>query len=306
MRALHLVSKSLDAARSLISQRRLARGSAAQRALHSHSPLTSAAKGLASANVLTGVKDSALVRSLLLRRFPQTIGVASTLILLSAVCWKVTQGKSVPHRATDLAPERARTAHRLRRGSRRSGSGLQRSAGILEVSPIHKEEQVMAARKGRHEYGKSVNAVTLLKQDHDEVSALLKEFESADRAGKASIAERICAALTVHAQIEEQIFYPAARGVLDDDDMDLVDEADIEHATIKGLVKRLQTAGPSDDHFEALMTVLGEYVKHHVKEEEKQLFPKVRRTNLDLEALGQQLAALKNQLKTSTDVAHAS
>jgi hemerythrin superfamily protein len=161
----------------------------------------------------------------------------------------------------------------------------------------------MAARKGTHEH--AVDAVTLLKQDHDDVSALLKEFASAGGADKAPIAERICEALTVHAQIEEQIFYPAARSVLDDDDMDLVDEADVEHATIKGLVKRIQSSGPSDDHFEALMTVLGEYVKHHVKEEEKQLFPKLRRTDLDLDGLGQQLAALKDQLEASPAVEHA-
>jgi len=150
-----------------------------------------------------------------------------------------------------------------------------------------------------------MDAVTLLKQDHDEVSDLLKEFQSASDAEKEEIAAKICDALTIHAQIEEQIFYPAARSVLDDDDMSLVDEADIEHATIKGLVKRIQGQGPADDHFEALVTVLGEYVKHHVKEEEKQLFPKVRRSGLDLDSVGEQLAELKDQLSSRPEMAPA-
>jgi len=162
----------------------------------------------------------------------------------------------------------------------------------------------MAARKERT--GKHMDAVTLLKHDHDEVSEMLKEFEAATDARKASIAQRICEALTVHAQIEEKIFYPAARSVLDDDDMDLVDEADIEHATIKGLVKRIQSNGPSDNHFEALVTVLGEYVKHHVKEEEKELFPKLKRTDLDLDRVGDELGAMKQRLMSEPTTARAS
>jgi hemerythrin superfamily protein len=166
------------------------------------------------------------------------------------------------------------------------------------------EEQAMAARKERT--GAHMDAVTLLKRDHDDVSDLFEEFESATGARKEAIAQRICEALTVHAQIEEKVFYPAARGVLDDDDMDLMDEADVEHATIKGLVKRIQSKGPSDDHFEALVTVLGEYVKHHVKEEEKELFPKLKRTNLDLDRVGEELAEMKRRLMGDSPGARAS
>jgi hemerythrin superfamily protein len=151
-----------------------------------------------------------------------------------------------------------------------------------------------------------MDAVTLLKHDHDEVSDLLEEFESATDARKASLAQRICEALTVHAQIEEKVFYPAARSVLADVDMDLMDEADIEHATIKGLVKRIQSKGPADDHFEALVTVLGEYVKHHVKEEETELFPKLKRTDLDLDRVGEELAEMKQRLMKDPPVARAS
>jgi hemerythrin superfamily protein len=233
------------------------------------------------------------------------MGVASALILLGAAYWKTTKGRAVAGRSVEPVLRRARKARRLERESRRPSSDLEGRARVLDISPIQKEEQVMAARKGRHEHEGSVDAMTLLKRDHDEVSDLLKQFESADSAGKGSIAERICAALTVHAHIEEEIFYPAARRVLDADDMDLLDEADIEHATIKGLVKRIQASSPADDHFEALVTVLGEYVKHHVKEEEKQLFPKVRRTDLDLDGLGAKLMARKEQLQAAPETAGA-
>ena len=158
----------------------------------------------------------------------------------------------------------------------------------------------MAARKTaaspRRPALKVPDAVTLLKQDHREVSELLEKFESASDAGKRSIAERICKALTLHAQIEEEIFYPAARNVLDAKDLDLVDEADVEHASLKGLIARIERSAPSDDHYEALVAVLGEYVKHHVKEEEHELFPKIRKADLDLQVLGEQLAQRKSAL----------
>lgn len=157
----------------------------------------------------------------------------------------------------------------------------------------------MAARNFRSRVGggRTPDALTLLKQDHREVSDLFEEFESASGARKERIANQICEALTVHAQIEEEIFYPAAREVIEDED--LVDEADVEHATVKGLVARIEQGGPSDEHYEAMVKVLGEYVKHHVKEEEQSLFPQLRGTALDLDALGEQLAARKGELAGS-------
>src|SRR6185436_15831678 len=137
MRAPHFIRQSLDATRSLTSLRRWARA-AANEAPNSVGILSDAAKGVASAIVLTGVRDSALVRSLLLRRFPRTIGVASSLILLGAVCWKATRRKEVPHPAAGLARRSARTARRLGRESRRSTSRLDSRGRTLEVSPIHK------------------------------------------------------------------------------------------------------------------------------------------------------------------------
>lgn len=140
------------------------------------------------------------------------------------------------------------------------------------------------------------DAIKLLKADHREVSDLLEEFESADHEEKARIAQRICAALTVHAQIEEELLYPEAREALDEEDRELVNEADVEHASIKQLVAEVEDSGPEDEHFDARVTVIGEYVKHHVKEEEKELFPKLRETELDLDELGARLATRKAEL----------
>jgi hemerythrin superfamily protein len=140
------------------------------------------------------------------------------------------------------------------------------------------------------------DAVTLLKRDHREVSDLLERYERATGARKSGIVEQICRALTVHAQIEEDVFYPAAREALGDRDADLVNEADVEHASIKDLVSQLQSADASDEHYDARVKVLGEYVKHHVKEEESELFPKLRTTDLDLIELGRQLVARRAEL----------
>jgi len=115
-----------------------------------------------------------------------------------------------------------------------------------------------------------VNALDLLKRDHDEVDELFKQYEdtkdSGDDAQKESLVAQVCEALTVHAQIEEEIFYPAARRALDEDDArDLLDEAAVEHQTLKDLVERLEAAPTDDPLYDAGVKVLSEYVKHHVR-----------------------------------------
>jgi hemerythrin superfamily protein len=147
----------------------------------------------------------------------------------------------------------------------------------------------------------STDAIKLLTEDHKAVKALFKDYEKlakdedAEDEDKLQIAQQICTELTVHAQIEEEIFYPAAREVLDE--ADLVDEADVEHASIKELVGQIESSSPEeDDHFDARVKVLGEYVDHHVKEEEGELFPKLKKSELDLEALGEELASRKEAL----------
>lgn len=101
--------------------------------------------------------------------------------------------------------------------------------------------------------------------------------------------------LTAHATVEEELFYPAAREVLEDDE-DLVDEADVEHATAKELIAQIESSTPDDPHYDAKVKVLGEYIDHRVKEEEDKMFPKLKKTGLDLEGLGADMAARKEEL----------
>jgi hemerythrin superfamily protein len=146
-----------------------------------------------------------------------------------------------------------------------------------------------ASRRGQ-------DAVSLLKADHREVDELVQRYERARSDRKEAIARQICLALTVHAQLEEEMLYPAAREVLGENDADLVDEADVEHATIKRLVSEVERSSPKDSLYDAKVKVIGEYVKHHVREEEKELFPKLQASELDLKALGEQLVARKAAL----------
>lgn len=148
---------------------------------------------------------------------------------------------------------------------------------------------------------RGMNALELLKHDHDEVDEMFKQFEeikdNGDDAEKEQLVAQICDALTIHAQIEEAIFYPAARRALQDKGQDLLDEAAVEHQTLKDIIGRLEMAPTSDPLYDAGVKVLSEYVKHHVKEEENELFPKVRSSDMDLQAIGEQLAERKQQLE---------
>jgi len=143
------------------------------------------------------------------------------------------------------------------------------------------------------------DAIELLKSDHKEVDELFADYEARKEegkgTGKAMIAQQICEALTVHATIEEEIFYPAVRRRVKNA-ASLVDEAAVEHQTLKDIIARLQVAPVDDPLRDAGVKVLSEYVKHHVKEEESELFPKVRASDLDLEALGDELRLRKAAL----------
>ena len=134
--------------------------------------------------------------------------------------------------------------------------------------------------------------------DHDEVEALFKQFQKAknDDSTKSDIVEKVCKALSVHAEIEEEIFYPAARDALDEKGEDMLDEAEVEHASIKSLVEQLKDADPNEEMYDAKVKVLCEYVTHHVKEEEGEMFPKVKKTDLDLDALGAEMMERKTEL----------
>lgn len=139
------------------------------------------------------------------------------------------------------------------------------------------------------------DAIALLKADHGTVSGLFEEYEKADssKKRKALVAE-ICTELSVHAQIEEEIFYPAVKAALKD--KLLVPEATVEHASLKDLIAQIEGVEPDGELYAAKVKVLSEYVKHHVKEEQNEMFPKAKATSLDLAELGVQMAARKTEL----------
>lgn len=145
------------------------------------------------------------------------------------------------------------------------------------------------------------DACTLLDSDHRAVKKLFNEYdELAGSKAKSSLekrrelAERICMELTVHAQIEEEIFYPAVRSAIKE--QDLLDEATVEHASAKDLIAQIQDASDVDEMFDAKVKVLGEYIDHHVKEERNEMFPKARASKLDLIAMRDDLQARKEEL----------
>jgi hemerythrin superfamily protein len=142
---------------------------------------------------------------------------------------------------------------------------------------------------------KTQDALTLLKEDHRAVEKLFKEFENAKGDGrKEKLARQICFELTVHTTIEEEIFYPACKGKIDEDKLK---EAYVEHDAAKLLIAEIEAGnGEGDDYFDAKVQVLGEQIDHHVKEEEDELFPEVRKADIDTKALGEQLAARRREL----------
>lgn len=144
------------------------------------------------------------------------------------------------------------------------------------------------------------DAIQILTADHREVSKIFEQFEKIkdkdDAEKKQSLVQRACDELTIHAQVEEEIFYPALRKALEDDD--LIDEAVVEHISAKQLIAELETMEPGDDLYDAKFTVLGEYVKHHVKEEQNEIFPKAKKSKMDLKQLGQEIAERKEQMKS--------
>ncbi|MBV8147394.1 MAG: hemerythrin domain-containing protein [Gammaproteobacteria bacterium] len=148
---------------------------------------------------------------------------------------------------------------------------------------------------------RDMDAIAALTADHRKVRELFKQFKklkSAEGAGreKAALVKQICTELTIHAAIEEEIFYPAVRVQIDDDD--LMDEALVEHAGAKDLIAQLEGMDPGDDLYDAKVTVLGEQIDHHVEEEEGEIFPKAKKAKVDTEKLGAQLFARKAELKS--------
>jgi hypothetical protein len=144
------------------------------------------------------------------------------------------------------------------------------------------------------------DAISLLKADHREVEGLFKEFEAAEsKSEKQSLATRICQALEMHTQIEEQLFYPSFLDATGD--QDIYDEALVEHDGAKKLVAEIEASAPGEPQFDAKVSVLSEMIKHHVKEEEGMggMFSKARKSKMDLGALGAEIAQRKRELERS-------
>ncbi len=161
---------------------------------------------------------------------------------------------------------------------------------------MEKASPSTSARKGAKTQAQ--DAIAILSADHQKVQALFEQYEALKEDGdseeKSALAAQICLELTVHAQAEEEIFYPAVREAIEDDD--LMDEAEVEHASAKDLIAQLSEADPEDDLYDAKVKVLGEYINHHVEEEEGEMFPKARKAKVDLAALGAEIEARKEEL----------
>jgi hemerythrin superfamily protein len=146
------------------------------------------------------------------------------------------------------------------------------------------------------------DAIALLTADHDEVQQLFKDFEKASGDGrKEKLARKICRELTIHSMIEEEIFYPACEGKVEED---LLKEGYVEHDAAKLLIAEIEAGEPSDEFYDSKVKVLSEEIDHHIQEEEKRmegLFSQARKAGLDMEALGEQLAQRKAELMKQTE-----
>ena len=152
-----------------------------------------------------------------------------------------------------------------------------------------------AKKLTRESAPKAKEATSLLRADHKLVNDLFAEYEkSRSNVRKKQIVSMICKELTIHAQIEEEIFYPAVKQALKD--KELIPEATVEHATLKDLIAQVKDVEPDGEIFDAKIKVLSEYVKHHVKEEQNEIFPKAKESSLDLIEIGAQLAERKAEL----------
>jgi hemerythrin superfamily protein len=160
----------------------------------------------------------------------------------------------------------------------------------------------MPTRKStRKAASRSRDAISLLKADHRQVASWFSSFEkTGSEMRKQQLANRICSALKVHTRIEEEIFYPAFLEQAQEEDMH--HEAVVEHDAAKKLIAEIEAATPTDEYYDAKVTVLSEMIKHHVKEEEQPggMFAKARKSDMDLAELGRRLAARKKQLMNSS------
>lgn len=176
-------------------------------------------------------------------------------------------------------------------------SSTQKSSKSEKASKSTQSEPQVATTRGNRQTSGPTDAVSLLKADHKQVAEWFRQFESArSNESKQRLAQQICAALTVHATIEEEIFYPAFLDATGE--TDIHHEAEIEHQGAKKLIAEIEESGPDDEYFEAKVTVLAELIRHHVNEEEQRdgMFAKAKQSDMDLESVGEQLQTRKDEL----------
>ncbi len=176
-------------------------------------------------------------------------------------------------------------------------SSNQRSSKSDKASKSTRSEPNIDTSRGSKAKSGPMDAIDLLKADHKQVAEWFEQFESARSDEiRQTLAQQICSALTVHATIEEEIFYPAfleATG-----ETDLHHEAEVEHQGARNLIAEIEESDPEDEYFDAKVTVLAELIRHHVNEEEQRdgMFAKAKESEMDLEALGEELEARKAEL----------
>lgn len=157
------------------------------------------------------------------------------------------------------------------------------------------QKQKKSAQTG----SKGLDAIELLTQDHNKVKELFEKFETLQTEedaenDKLDLAQQICTELTIHAKLEEEIFYPAA--IEEIGQLDIMDEAAVEHAAAKELIEQLAIMAPEDEYFDAKVKVLKEMVEHHITEEEGKMFPRLRKTSMDLASIGERMSQRKQEL----------
>ena len=153
---------------------------------------------------------------------------------------------------------------------------------------------------------KKDDAIELLKKDHREVEGLFKEFEKLEEDGEEAVQQVIataCTELEIHDKLETEIFYPAVREQAEQEEIeDLLNEVEVEHKGVRDLIQTIKGMDPADEKRNAHFTVLMEYVKHHVKEEEKEMFPKLKKVDIDMEQIGTQMKERKAELMNEMGV----
>jgi Hemerythrin HHE cation binding domain len=162
----------------------------------------------------------------------------------------------------------------------------------------------MTTKKSAASAGKAKDAIELLIEDHRRVQKMFKDFEKLDdEEEKTALVEEACTELKIHTMLEEEIFYPAAREALDE--ADLLNEAEVEHASANDLIEELEDYDGADEMADAKFKVLGKYVNHHIKGEQDELFPKVKKAKLDVKELAEQLMRRKQELQQEMGLASA-